>query len=56
MLVVAACVAFAADLVLEGAVPDDGLDHFFVPFDVPAGVAEVEVAVDVLPVAEDDAA
>lgn len=49
MLVVAACVARAAELVYEGAVPDDGLDHFFVPFDVPAGVAEVEVAVEVLP-------
>lgn len=49
MLIVAAGVAGAADLVHEGAVPDDGLDHFFVPFDVPAGVAEVEVGVEVLP-------
>jgi MYXO-CTERM domain-containing protein len=30
---------------LTGEVPDDGLDHFFVPFDVPAGGAVVEIEV-----------
>ena len=29
--------------VLEGAVPTDGPDHFFIPFDVPAGTAEIEI-------------
>ena len=28
---------------LSGEVPDDGLDHFFVPFDVPKGIVEIEV-------------
>ncbi len=28
---------------LSGEVPDDGLDHFFVPFDVPEGIVEIEV-------------
>lgn len=28
---------------LAGDVPDDGLDHFFLSFDVPEGVAEIEV-------------
>lgn len=28
---------------LEGEVPDDGLDHFFVPFDVSAGTVEIEI-------------
>ena len=31
---------------LSGDVPDDRLDHFRVPFDVPAGTAEVEVRHD----------
>lgn len=31
---------------LEGEVPDDGLDHFFVPFDVPKGTVEIEVRHD----------
>lgn len=30
----------------EGEVPADGLDHFFVPFDVPAGTTEIEVRHD----------
>src|SRR6266542_1098906 len=36
----------AADttLVFDGDVPPDGPDHFFVPFDVPAGTVEIEVA------------
>lgn len=33
-------------LLFEGAVPDDGLEHFFVPFEVPAGTQELEVAHD----------
>lgn len=28
---------------LTGTVPDDGLDHFFLPFEVPAGIEELEV-------------
>lgn len=31
---------------LTGEVPDDGLDHFFVDFEVPAGMAEIEVRHD----------
>jgi MYXO-CTERM domain-containing protein len=33
-------------VMLGGEVPDDGLDHFFVPFEVPAGTVEIEVAHD----------
>ncbi len=33
-------------LLLEGQVPDDGLDHFFLEFEVPAGIAEIEVRHD----------
>ena len=33
-------------LVLDGPVPDGGLDHFFVPFDVPEGTVEIEVQHD----------
>ncbi|MBP9112815.1 MAG: PHP domain-containing protein [Polyangiaceae bacterium] len=28
---------------IEGNVPADGLDHFFVPFDVPTGTQEIEI-------------
>ncbi len=37
--------ALAADTVilLEGEVPAEGPDHFFLPFEVPAGTAEIEV-------------
>ena len=36
--------AFADETrVIEGAVPDNGLEHFFVPFEVPAGVQELEL-------------
>ena len=31
---------------LEGEVPDDGLEHFFLPFDVPNGIVEIEVRHD----------
>lgn len=33
-------------LVLDGPVPDDALDHFFIPFDVPPGTVEIEVQHD----------
>ncbi len=41
-------VARAADttLLLEGEVPADGLDHFRIPFEVPAGTKELEVRHD----------
>jgi hypothetical protein len=44
----AASTARAAEtvLVLDGDVPADGPDHFFVPFDVPEGVVEIEVQHD----------
>ncbi|MEZ4239054.1 MAG: CehA/McbA family metallohydrolase [Myxococcota bacterium] len=38
--------AHAQTVVLEGEVPDDGYDHFFLPFEVPAGIAEIEVRHD----------
>lgn len=31
---------------IVGEVPDDGLDHFRVPFEVPAGIVEIEVRHD----------
>lgn len=34
-------VASAAPMIIEGDVPNDGLDHFFLPFDVPAGTKEI---------------
>ena len=33
-------------LTFEGDVPDDGLDHFLIPFTVPAGTVEIEVSHD----------
>jgi hypothetical protein len=36
----------AQSLVLEGEVRDDGVDHVFVPFEVPEGIAEIEVHLD----------
>lgn len=33
-------------LTFEGDVPDDGLDHFLIPFAVPAGTVEIEVSHD----------
>jgi hypothetical protein len=33
-------------LTMDGEVPDDELDHFFVPFEVPAGIVEIEVRHD----------
>lgn len=40
--------ALAAETVLDlsGNVPDDQLRHFFVEFDVPAGIKEIEIAHD----------
>lgn len=48
MLTFLICAVALADdvLILEGEAPDDGLDHFFVPFEVPAGTAEVQVHLD----------
>jgi hypothetical protein len=31
------------EIVLDGVAPTDGPDHFFLPFEVPAGTAEIEV-------------
>ncbi|HEY8376277.1 MAG TPA: PHP domain-containing protein, partial [Nannocystis sp.] len=31
---------------IMGQVPEDSLDHFFVPFDVPPGTVEIEIAHD----------
>ncbi len=33
-------------LTFDGDVPQDALEHFFVPFEVPAGIAEIEVRHD----------
>lgn len=33
-------------IVLQGEVPADGVDHFFVPFEVPDGTVEIEVRHD----------
>lgn len=41
-----ATAASAAPIVKDGEVPSDGLDHFFVDFDVPAGTKEIEVRHD----------
>jgi hypothetical protein len=40
--------ALAADtsITLDGDVPADGLDHFFLPFEVPVGTAEIEILHD----------
>lgn len=32
-----------SEIVLDGAAPEGGLDHFFLPFEVPPGIAEIEV-------------
>lgn len=40
--------AVASEIVvpLDGTLPDDGLDHAFLPFEVPAGTVEIEVRHD----------
>ena len=38
--------AAAAPIVKDGEVPADGLDHFFIDFDVPAGTKEIEIRHD----------
>ncbi len=38
--------AAAAPIVKDGEVPADGLDHFFLDFDVPAGTKEIEIRHD----------
>ena len=45
-LLASPAVAAETKLVLGGAVPPDGPDHFFVPFDVPPGTVEIEVQHD----------
>ena len=45
-LVALPCAAVAQPVVLEGEVPDDGSDFHLVPFEVPAGTAELEVRHD----------
>jgi hypothetical protein len=46
LILLGASAALAQTIVLEGEVPDDGLDHFFLPFEVPAGIVEIEVRHD----------
>jgi hypothetical protein len=41
-----ATTASAAPIVVDGEVPADGLDHFFLDFDVPAGTKEIEIRHD----------
>ncbi len=36
-------IAAAAPTIMEGDVPNDGLDHFFLPFEVPAGTKEIKI-------------
>lgn len=43
LLLVARTASADTEIVLDGTAPEGGLDHFFVPFEVPAGVAEIEV-------------
>ena len=38
--------ASAAPIVIDGTVPADGLDHFFVDLDVPTGTKEIEIRHD----------
>jgi len=45
-LLASPAVAAETKLVLDGDVPPDGPDHFFVPFDVPPGTVEIEVQHD----------
>lgn len=33
-------------LAFDGEIPSGGLDHFFIPFDVPEGIAEIQVTHD----------
>jgi hypothetical protein len=41
-----AATASAAPIVKDGEVPSDGLDHFFLDFDVPDGTKEIEIRHD----------
>lgn len=45
-LIATPALAGETKLVLDGPVPADDLDHFFVPFDVPEGTVEIEVQHD----------
>src|SRR5688500_3038444 len=46
LLLVAAALAAETTVVIDGVVPDDGLDHFFLPFEVPPGTVEIEIRHD----------
>ncbi len=46
LLASASATASAAPIILDGDVPEGGPDHFFVPFEVPAGTVEIEVKHD----------
>lgn len=46
MLAFGAAEAQEITVTLEGEVPDDGLEHFRLPFEVPVGYAEIEVRHD----------
>lgn len=46
LLTVHATRASAAPIVKDGEVPADGLDHFFLDFDVPEGTKEIEIRHD----------
>jgi hypothetical protein len=45
-LLVAAVARADSTVLLEGEVPDDGVAYFVLPFDVPAGTAEIEIRHD----------
>lgn len=45
-LIATPALAGETKLVLDGPVPEGGLDHFFIPFDVPEGTVEIEVQHD----------
>ena len=46
LLAVRATTAQAAPIVKDGEVPANGLDHFFLDFEVPAGTKEIEIRHD----------
>lgn len=46
LMSLAAGLALAQTVVLEGQVPEGGPDHFFLPFQVPPGTVEIEVRHD----------
>jgi len=46
MWMVLPLLASAQDVVLDGTIEEGGLDHVFLPFEVPAGTVEIEVHLD----------